>query len=183
MDPRELIALVTARVQRFHQAPGGIPNLTAEDIAHALGLIQHSEARLFARVKYAHQFEYAEGVALSIRRKTMLEKLDNNWRISRKEFLLDMAYMILAEAIDPHLCPDCAGRGQGIVDNLVVICSSCGGTGEKKEIRDVDRARLLGVSKSNWHNNWADRYEDARRDTVLLWDDLFAGALKKRLAG
>lgn len=180
-DPRELLALLTAKVQRFQVAPGGIPAITPEDVSHALGMIHSDEARLYARLKYAGQSEYAEGVALAIRRHVLLRKADKNWRIPRKDWILDMAYMMLAESIDPNVCPWCVGRAEVRPEHgPTITCSACKGTG-KKTMRDSDRARLMGVAKSRWSEVWGERYKECQIETLDKWEDIFSGALRKRL--
>jgi len=180
-DPRELLSLLTARVQRFQVAPGGIPAITSDDIAHALGMIQHDTARLYARVKYAGEYKYAEGVALAIRRYILMNKLENHWRIPRPNFLFDMSCLMLAEAVDAHTCPWCDGRAEVRPESgPVIVCDACKGTG-RRAIKDTDRARLLDVSRSSWSDTWGPRYKETQTETVDKWDDLIAGALRKRI--
>lgn len=180
MKPQELLSFLTARVQRFHLSPGGIPSLTSDDVAHALGMIHNDLARAYARVKYAGQYNYSEGLALGLRRHILLKKVEDNWRIPRKEFILDMSYMMLAEAVDPNTCRWCWGRAEVKPENgPVIVCSACDGAGHRK-IRDIDRARVMEVSKQSW-SNWSDRYKEIQEETVDKWEDLFAGALRKRL--
>lgn len=182
MNPRELLALLTVRIQRFQLAPGGIPNITAQDVAQALGMIHNDEARIYARVKYAGQLEYAEGLALAIRRHIMTRKLDSGWRIPHPNFLLDMSFMMLAEAVDPHTCTWCDGRAEVRPETGPVIqCGACNGSG-RREIRDGDRARLMGISKSSWSDPWGERYRETQIETVDKWEDICGSALKKRLA-
>lgn len=192
MNPKELLSLLTARVQRFHLAPGGTPALIAEDIAHALGMIKNDEARIYARVKYCEQFEYAEGVALAIRRFIMQKKLEASWRIPRPDFLLDLSLMILAEAIDPHICPWCAGRGNLILDREQaamirggregqnIVCELCRGSRQVR-MRDIDRANLMRISKQSWSQSWKGRYQETQAETVDAWESGFAGAISARI--
>ena len=187
-DPLELLSMLTARVQRFHMAPGGIPAITSDDVAHALGMIHNDEARLYARLKYCHQHTYAEGLALYIRRYVLMRKLSDRWRIPRKDFILDMACLMLAEAVDPHICSWCKGRGErpeikeGQATGKLEPCDQCRQTGRRSaELIQADRARLMGLSPQAWHNTWEDRYHDARTDTVLKWEVIIGGALRKRM--
>lgn len=186
-DPRELLALLTTRVQRFAVAPGGIPAITADDIAHALGMIQHDTARLYARVKYAGEVRYAEGVAGAIRsqliRSRMIDcDLGKIWRVPRPDFLIDMGYLLLAEAVDPHTCSWCDGRAEVRPETgPVIVCGACKGTG-RRPMKDFDRARLMGLAKSSWSETWSQRYRDAQVETVDRWDDMIAGAIKKRMS-
>ena len=181
MDPRELLSLLTARVQRFHLAPGGIPVLTAEDIATALGMVKNQDAVLYARVKYCGQHDFAEDVALAIRRRFLWRAADENWKIPRHGFLLDLSRLLLTEAVDPNICLWCNGSGDGRHANgLVVGCDGCNGTGRRK-MWDRDRADLVGVSAQSWSNVWGKRYRDMQCETVDKWDDLIFNAVRKRL--
>lgn len=183
MDTKELLGLLTARVQRFHLAPGGIPKLTAEDVAHALGMIHNDQARFYARVKYAGQYEYADGLALYIRSRMLPHVASGEWRIHRKEFLLSMSYLMLAEAIDPMCCSWCNGRAELKPEKgPVIVCDACNGSGRRR-VRELDRARLLDVTRQVWNNTWVDRYKDFKEQTVDKWEDIVSGALQKRLSG
>jgi hypothetical protein len=182
MNPQEILSLLTARVQRFHLAPGGVPALTAEDVAHALGMIHNDLARVYARVKYSGQYEYAEGLALGLRRHILVKKTDDSWRIPRPDFVLDMSFMMLAEAIDPHTCRWCWGRAEVKPETgPVIVCSACDGSGRRK-IKERDRARVMGIAESSWSDPWGKRYKDIQSDTVDKWEAIFVGAIKKRLA-
>jgi hypothetical protein len=181
MDPQELLGLLTARVQRFHLAPGGIPKLTPQDVAHALGMIHNDQARLFARVKYAGQLQYVDGLALHIRKLMLDRAMDELWRIHRKDFCLSMAYLMLAESIDPMCCTWCNGRAEVKPEHgPVILCDACNGSGRRR-LRELDRARLLGVTRQVWNNTWVDRYKDFKEQTVDKWEAMFEGALRKRL--
>lgn len=169
-------------MQRFHLAPGGIPDLTAEDIAHALGMIASEEARLYARIKYCAQLEFAEDLARAMRRYILFRKVDDKWRIPRPDFLLDMTYLMLAEAVDPHTCSWCQGRAEVKPEQgPVIVCEACKGTG-KRAMRDGDRARLMDISKSSWSETWGERYRDVQIETVDKYEDICGSALSKRLS-
>jgi len=185
-DARELLALLTTRIQRFSVTSGGVPAITADDVAHVLGLIAHDGARLYARVKYAGDMRYADGLAQAIRsqliRTRMLEgELGKMWRVPRPDFLLDIARLIVAEAVDPHTCTWCDGRAEVRPENgAVIMCDACAGTGQRR-IRDADRARLIGIAKSSWSETWSARYRDAQIETVDRWEDMIHRALRTRL--
>lgn len=182
-DARELLALLTCRVQRFHLAPGGIPNLTAEDIAHALGTIKNENARLYVHVKFAGQTELSDDLACAIRRHVMLYMLDK-WRvrrIPRPGFLLDLARLAVMEATDPLTCTTCGGvPTRTTVSGKMVTCADC--NNGRRKINAVDRALFVGISESSWSDLWSDRYRDMQIETVDKWEDIALGALAKRLA-
>lgn len=194
MNPRELLSLLTARVQRFHLAPGGIPNLTAEDVAAALGMIHHPEARLYARIKYCGQVAYAEELALAMRRYALDRIAKPEWEVPReapvgqdKEWWLDMCRMAVAESVDPHTCRTCLGRAETMIDSKRIVCSDCRGTG-RKELTQTDRARTMSITRKGWTqdqkrrgSSWAEIYRELQIATVDKYEDLIGGALRNRL--
>lgn len=182
-DARELLALLTCRVQRFHLAPGGIPNLTAEDIAHALGTIKNENARLYVRVKFAGQTRFADALACAIRRHIMLRKMDNGWRLPRPGFLFDLATLMLIEAIDPLICTTCEGTAQrATTTGSVLVCEACNGAGQRR-FTESDRIKMLGINKSSWYDPWSGRYRDAQIEIIDKWEDIALNAMAKRLSG
>jgi len=182
MNSRELLSLLTARVQRFHLAPGGVPNLTAEDVAHALGMLRQEQVRLYARIKYSGQIEYADKLAGMIRVHVMTKKLKAGWRIPRPDFLLDVGYLMIVESVDPNLCPTCDGRAEVHPEvGPVIMCEKCAGTG-KRAWQDADRAAAVRLAKSSWSETWSDRYKEAKEETVDKWEAICGPALHKRLS-
>lgn len=181
MNAGELLALLTARVQRFHLAPGGIPRITADDMAHALGMIKIPEAALYARTKFCGEPSLEE-LALAIRRYAMVRKADASWRIPRKEFLLDMCRLMVWEAIDPHTCTWCLGRAEVRPESgPVIVCDACRGTGQRR-LFDSDRARIVGLAKSSWSDPWAERYREIQIETVDKWESIALSAVRRRLS-
>lgn len=182
MDGRAILALLTTKVQHFALAPGGIPRYTPEDIAHALGKIKSEPARLYARIKYCAQTDFAEDLALTARRQFLLEITNaKDWKIPRGDWILDMIYMALTEATHEHICPWCQGVAEVVTkDGKRIGCDGCGATG-KRRWRDYDRARLMNTSNQAWSAHWTERYRDLQTRTVDRYEDLVADALPKRL--
>lgn len=201
-DPRELLGLLTAKIQRFQLAPGGIPFLTQSDVAAALSYIgkYNSNAALYARFKYLKEYDRAEDLVYRMRLKVMQDLIAGDWKIPREGFLLDLCYLALAEAVDPHSCTWCLGRESVLVDKAmaeealretrgdqvriregqVIVCSQCRGTG-KRTIKDADRTRIMAVRPDVWSRQWRDKYKDIQVHTVDKWEDI-VGALRPRLA-
>jgi hypothetical protein len=181
MNPAELLGLLTAKVQRFQVARKGLPTYTSEDVSHALGLIESDEARLYARVKYAGQVEYAEGIVLAIRRQFMIRKGEQGWRTPRPMFLWDMSCLVLAEAIDPQVCLTCGGRKQWQPERgPLVNCPACRGNGFRT-MYEKDRAELLDIWEANWSTTWSHRYRDGQINTVDVWEQYFQEGVRTRL--
>ena len=94
MNP-ELLTYLNAKVQHFAMSPGGIPHLTSEDISHILGKIGNVNACQYARLKYTGRTGLSDNVSRSLRREIMVIKGSENWRVPRKDFLLDLCTLAL----------------------------------------------------------------------------------------
>lgn len=192
-DPRELLALLTAKVQRFAVAPGGEPVYIPEDVAQALGLIKVPNAVKFARAKYCQDFSVIDDLAESMQVYILTKKQDSGWRIHRPNFILDMCYMALAESIDPHSCRWCHGRKEVVVETphmtanrdfikegQKIVCDACNGSGIRPP-RDADRAYMMGLNKGNWSDPWANRYKEDVQSMIDRWESLIPGSIRNRL--
>ena len=60
-----------------------------------------------------------------------------------------MAELALIEIIHPK-CRACHGAGVIILDDLKIECATCGGV-QMHRYSDDERARLCGITKSEWH--------------------------------
>lgn len=189
-DPRELFNLLCERVQQFSMAPGGIPALTQEDIAHALGKIQvvrsgdhvlstdHlEEAILLARIKFADERQHCEEFVLALRRIVGLRVDARHWKIPRANFILDMCWMALIEVIDPA-CDVCEGIAYRVVHSKPVVCPECNGSGRFK-ITNERRAGFMLCSPSAWSQSWSERYLDIRA-IPMGWVEEIGPALKRK---
>ncbi len=177
-EARELLGLLAAKCQHFAAAPGGIPGLTPEDLAHALGTMHEEGLRLFARVKYVGEAEWIDDLVGVLFRKVTITLDIGTWRVPRRDFIRDMCRLAIIEAIDPQTCLFCGGTAIAIESNKVVPCKHC--HEGKRRVRDMDRAHAMGCIKSSWSQHWSDRYEEVRL-IVDCWDDRLEGALRKRL--
>ena len=65
---------------------------------------------------------------------------------------------VLAEMLDPHLCPTCGGSGEVRADAVVRVCGRCLGSGHAK-VTDTDRADRVGCTKQAYGRVWAAPYE------------------------
>jgi len=179
-DPRELLSLLSCKVQRFDVSPGGIATITPEDVAYILGTIKNTKATLFARIKYSGEVQYAPELS-DLMRTQVLQEVDGiaKWR-NGPDWILNLCRLALAEAIHPHTCSWCRGVAAVTTDDgQVITCGGCNGTG-KRTMRDSDRAKLMDISKQAWSNHWVDRYGLLRNITVDRYEDILYGAINKR---
>lgn len=180
-DHRELLSLLTTKVQSFENSASSFSKLTPQDIAHAIAKIHSPPARLYLRVKYADQIQFANelGIELLAACGSQIDEI-GKWKIPRPGFLGDLCSLALFESINPHVCPWCQGRGEALIDSRVIVCDGCSGTG-RRQMQDKDRAGKMNLSKSSWSELWSDRYKEIQR-IIDIWEDLAAGALRKRLS-
>jgi hypothetical protein len=167
-DPRELLALLTSKVQQFAVADGGIPAYTASDVAYILAHVDDPMARLYARIKFAGEKQHSEELAESMRISLLYLDGIGKWRVPRPDWILEMCRLALWEDIDPHVCGTCQGRGSALIEHKLVTCQPCGGSG-KVSLRDTDRSRMLNISKSSWSEPWRSRYRRIQSHTLDRW--------------
>ena len=180
-DPRELLAMLAVKVQRFQPSPGGIPVITAEDIAHILGMIKSTRAALYARIKYSGQDEYAKELSELMRTQVLSEVEDiARWKGKGGDWVLKLCQMALVESIDPNTCSWCNGVAEvTLEDGQRIECGGCNGSGHRPW-RDKDRARLADISPSAWCNYWSERYRTIQQITCDRYEELICGAIAKR---
>ena len=167
-DPRELLTLLTDKVQQFFTL-GGDPFYTSDEVAYILSHVKNPNARLFARVKYAGQLIFSEELARSTRMEVL--KTDNirKWQAPRPDWILDMARLAIYEDVDPFRCPVCKGIETRLIEGKIINCEACKGTGGAY-FTDADRARILKLDRSNWSRIWRFRYDFMRGETIWAWD-------------
>src|SRR5690348_6721006 len=107
-DPRELLTLLTDKVQQFFTL-GGDPYYTSDEVAYILAQIHNPNARLYARVKYAGQMAFAEELALSMRSELASTDDIRRWQVPRPDWVLDLARLAISEDVDPNKCRVCKG--------------------------------------------------------------------------
>ena len=65
---------------------------------------------------------------------------------------------VLAEMLDPHLCPTCGGSGEVRADAVVRACGRCLGSGHGKAT-DTYRATRIGCTRQSYVDAWGAPYE------------------------
>lgn len=150
---------------------GGQAEITAEDVAHALGILKHRYASLVLRVKFAGQHEFRPDLFVGLY-TSMMESGANDWIRPRHHWVWDMCKVGLDEFLAPSLCPRCNGLGTFLHNSLKIECDPCLGTGK---YRAPDPAHLLQVS--NW-KPWDGQYRQVL-GKLDLWQDIAISALHR----
>lgn len=63
---------------------------------------------------------------------------------------------------------------------LARICDLCEGSG-RLIFTHIQRARVLGVSRSYWYRHWEERYADALEEP-LRWEEVAISHVRRRLS-
>lgn len=150
---------------------GGIPDLTPQDVAHALGTLKHRYASLVLRVKYAGQDEFKQDLFIGLY-TNMMETGAKDWIRPRHHWVFDLCRTGLGEFLAPTLCPTCNGLGSFKCGPLTVTCEPCLGTGRYKQ---PDPAEIMGVK--DWRR-WDGQYRQVL-GKLGLWEDIAIGALNR----
>lgn len=176
---QELLSLLTARVQRFHLAPGGIPLLTTEDAAHALGRVRDRNAALLIGVKYGDRTNDIRQLERSLwflilKNYPKWTKIEGYER--GREFIRRMCQMALSEHMGDHLCPTCKGQSERARENLkhafhrdVTFCVTCNDRG-KVHPDDRTRAEMMGLHVDVWQKHWSRKYRKIQAQ-LFAWED------------
>lgn len=161
----ELIARLEphAASLEIHVDGGWITELTAEDIAAALGLIRgDSMPALVLRAKYGLEPMAGRRLMARLRGAAMLSYGLSLEQANR------LAVLVWQAAILPAICGVCGGRREVLVEQLKIVCEGCQGTGVGKR-SDGQLARALGASGREWRAIWEPKY-CRLLETVMEWE-------------
>lgn len=191
-----IFALMTARSPQFRPGAGGMPALTGEDVAFALGCLRHPGQQAFLRMKYTQDFSVsgaAHAILFAIMRR---EAKKRHWRNPDPYtmHLLCMAALWYGGAVSDVLlrqsplarmlsyCRDCHGRGVimrkipggGKMLKIPTTCPLCDGTG-RPSIIGRQMAEFLEIDPHSWANTWEARFDLA----VQILDRWERGGLRR----
>ena len=164
-NPAELMAMLSAHGVVIGHIPGGIPNITAADIAGAIGMAHDDMAAQMLLGKYA-----MDGHAIGAFRDMWKARVrgvaarDGWGHPARSESL---AVYTLAEWLDAQRCRSCKGVAhQMTAEGRVEPCPACSGIG-LRVVGDRPVARALGLSNEGYRKSpWRARISWGRTE---LW--------------
>lgn len=177
-DPRELLGLLTEKIASLEGYNGGTPEITQDDMSHAMGFVRDPNASLLMGVKYCGRSSQIHKLDIAL----WLEAVGKfpDWHkdetyIRGSEFIRRMCQMALNEYMDKHLCPTCNGTSPVTKESLKnafhndhVFCETC---------RDIGRvyptdnflAQVMGIDIRIWSRSWAERYREVQR-ILFAWE-------------
>lgn len=193
----ELLGRLEATTVKFDIGRGGIPELTAQDIAAALGMCEDKFAVLMFEAvasgtirdpaavdKAIAQAQFAEWRNRMDRMVTaqlamveadgapIWQRAQRRWRAKQmlegakaamwpalvEEHYAQMRLALLTELRSNRVCPVCNGRKSVMVENTLIECEHCLGTG-RIAISDRSRAQMMRMHHSTYRDQWKAPYE------------------------
>ncbi|MCX4027917.1 hypothetical protein H0A36_28520 [Endozoicomonas sp. SM1973] len=168
-----VMALLAHGSINYEGVPGGTPQLTAEDVAGALGMGSlPREAYLLGLLKYAedktvlHELdrlvqEYVIGVGVK-------EGWREPWPKEKKRSLMffkQFARLMINEIVDENICKSCNGTGIFSHSKLIRKCNCTNG---KKALSKLKQAKFCNINHQAWNERWYERYSHCLKQ-IHVW--------------
>lgn len=173
MDARELLAkLAPHGIPLGAVSLGGIPALTAHDVAAAIGMAHLSPFQsTLMRVKYCGD----ETCFLDLRVIWYLLVHDLGMQLgwprpnANGPAWMILAFVSLLEHCDPRRCHVCKGAKEITIDAKVIQCQTCKGSG-LRAISERKLAKLAGVSRQTWEQSFSPALATCRSELQSIED-------------
>jgi Zn finger protein HypA/HybF involved in hydrogenase expression len=161
----ELLAMLAPRTVQMGRIPGGgLPELTAQDLAAALGM--SGSDKLSAELlltKYAQDSDTRNSLKIRWRMRVGDHALHQKWDRKPRGTVFALADLALFESLSAQRCPSCNGVAELLIGATVRQCPTCSGTG-LPPTSDASVARALNLPLKDYQNRWRDRLAWARRE-------------------
>lgn len=186
MHPAAAAALLNAKVQRYMVGLGG-ETISAHDVAHGFGLIDHEGAQLLGRAKFAMQRSAELVLIAKLTDVITRHARRQRWGLSSFQ-LLELSRLAVEETMQPKVCRKCAGRafilqpkqtyarGEA-VQYIRSDCPQCNGRGTYPW-REYRRVRNMGVGR--WF--WRERMREPYMTRILPILDRYEGIFYQRFS-
>lgn len=168
-DTRELLGMLTPHGIRMDGAHGGIPRLTPQDVAAAMGMgeIPEEQGHLLL-VKYCGDNTPIHKLWASWFMRVMEKKQFEGWKSDKPGRFEAMSRFTLNETLSDNLCPVCCGRATVWAGNLEQSCKRCEGSGKSHQTPRM-AAVALGVALSAFQKTWVPRFAWCRSE-LMIWE-------------
>lgn len=181
-DARELMAMMTCHGIEIGRPFGGIPKLTALDVAGAMGMGLGADDAALLMAKYCHDGQQYAEARVHWFMRVMDQKAHKGWTSDQPGRFKGLADVTLDEFVGHNLCRTCRGTGQVMRQQKPVPCITCDGVG-RRALTASRLARGIGISRQSYSAVWADRVEWCRR-ALTRWEldaaERLARALRQR---
>ena len=158
--------------------PGGVPEITAQDVDFAMSGAPNGMWRL-ALVKLCGRSEETRNLYYALSVAAAGKKSVNRWVLKNKGYLELLCILAIDELTGAAKCKSCGGSGSRRIKKVkLVSCEFCRGTGHKGlDIRVKSKA--IGVSRQDW-NKYRVVY-DQIFDILTAWDLGIRKRINRRL--
>ncbi|WP_163832197.1 hypothetical protein [Spartinivicinus ruber] len=168
------MTLLTPKSVKYEGVPGGMPTLTPEDVAAALGMGDlPREAYLLGLVKYNNDktviHELDKLTQQFIITKGINEKWREPWPTDKKKslfFFLQFARQMINEVIFENTCQTCNGTGVYQHKSFTRKCRCSNG---KRALTKAELAEKCCITYKSWCQTWHARYLECL-DELHSWD-------------
>lgn len=161
MNPSKAWAMLNARGAAFGGVGGGgIPSLTASDIARMLTGLERGPF-LAGMVKECGDIRSVAELERWLWIEAMNIACRERWPFCRGQaYCRRMAGLAVYEFIVPvpSVCESCSGDGFIVVDGNGMECTECRNRGGRKMSANL-RSELAGIPYTSWRQGWGTRYE------------------------
>lgn len=183
------MAMMTAKGLNYEKAGkgivGGIPTLTAQDVAGALGMADISrEAYLYGLLKYTEDKKVIHELDKLTQHAVILFALKQGWREPFPDdkkrslfFFLQMGRLLINELVGENLCGTCDGSGTYKHKKFMRKCTCDDG---RRPMKKSEQAKFCGVHYDTWRNKWFDRYQKCL-EHFQMWDNEIADGIKNKI--
>jgi hypothetical protein len=163
-DPREMLAMLTPHGVRIGHIPGGVPTLTPQDIAAAIGLELTEEEGAYMLSRYSKDMQQYRDARVFWFERVMAEAKRNGWKSADPLRFKGLSDATLAEWMDDGNCKGCDGVGTQMTETgRVENCPVCDGTRRRWPSERQTARAIGGISVQAYRETWIPRVGWCRR--------------------
>lgn len=151
MTNPESLTMLAPKGIRIGHVPGGIPEVTPEDIAGAMRHLDALESELL-RVKYIGDKPH------KLFASVLIWCMDQGWDLPKGE-TDKVAQQAIIDVVGHNRCPKCNGTKQVVIAEKIIICPHCNGSGTHYQKSD-------NQMYVDWAVKWLQRTEYAALQKV-----------------
>lgn len=183
MNIRKLLARLNAKAPQYTVGNGGIPEITPQDIAAALGMVEDRIGReifcmawwpdganltrkdlrdslknlLFDEYSVRYRAASADRLERHLFDKPQAQDKRKAWPVQISRYG-EVADAVVLEICAPKICKQCGGRGEMTIESRIISCEACKGLG-LLAASNAWRAQRIGVGETAYRLTWKPVYE------------------------
>ncbi len=169
-DPREKLAMLQPHGPHPDTIFGGTPVLTGLDVAAAMGMAHMDRlTETLLRVKYLDDQALVSELWAKWVLVVTAEGARAGWPREPGRCWVRIAEWSLEEAVASNCCRRCKGVGTIRVEEKVIVCAACDGTGRRYRSTSA-MAREMGLPRRTFLRRYREPLSWARRRLLCIED-------------